>query len=168
MFVRRKQSIACAGVCTIGSFSLNDVLRQNGHAGQLAEPLQQLPVQRIHVPLHGLQPAGAVLVRDRRNPLALLRLDLVRLHHERRRVVGLEILAGGFRQHRRTERAERLAELDAAVENVLHVLAARIGQDAAVPERARSELHPALEPADDLAVGDRVAVRATSSSSSSL
>ena len=30
MFVRRKQSIACAGVFTIGSFSLNDVLIRIG------------------------------------------------------------------------------------------------------------------------------------------
>ena len=44
--------------------------------------------------------------------------------------------------------------LDPRVEDVLHVGAPRVGDDRAVPERARPELHPALEPADDVAGGD--------------
>ena len=44
--------------------------------------------------------------------------------------------------------------LDARVEDVLHVVAARVGDDRAVAERARPELHPPLEPADDVAGGD--------------
>ena len=70
-------------------------------------------------------------------------------------IVGFEESPRRFRKHRRAERPERLAELDARVQRVLHVGAARIGEDAAAPERARAELHAPLEPADDLAVGDR-------------
>ena len=44
--------------------------------------------------------------------------------------------------------------LDPRVEDVLHVVPPRIDDDRAVAERARAELHPALEPADDVAVGD--------------
>ena len=44
--------------------------------------------------------------------------------------------------------------LDPRVEDVLHVGPARVGDDRAVAERARAELHPALEPADDVAGGD--------------
>ena len=44
--------------------------------------------------------------------------------------------------------------LDPRVEDVLHVVAARVDDDRAVAERARAELHPALEPADDVALGD--------------
>ena len=47
-----------------------------------------------------------------------------------------------------------LTVFDAAVEDVLHVGAARVGQDAAVAEGARAELHAALEPAEDFAFGD--------------
>ena len=85
------------------------------------------------------------------------RLSVARLvdqHHERRRVVLLEPLARRLREERRRERAEGLAVLDARVEDVLHVVPARIGDDRAVAERARAELHPPLEPADDVAVGD--------------
>ena len=79
---------------------------------------------------------------------------LVDEHHERRRVVLLEPLAGRLGEDRRRERAERLAVLDPRVEDVLHVVPARVGDDRAVAERARAELHPPLEPADDVAVGD--------------
>src|SRR5262245_6699010 len=44
--------------------------------------------------------------------------------------------------------------LDAGVERVFHLLAPRIGEDAASSERARTKLHAALEPADDPSVGE--------------
>ncbi|HUP32849.1 MAG TPA: hypothetical protein VM184_07430 [Gaiellaceae bacterium] len=40
------------------------------------------------------------------------------------------------------------------VEDVLHVVASRVDDDRAVSERAGPEVHPALEPADDVARGD--------------
>ena len=48
------------------------------------------------------------------------------------------------------ERPELLAKLDLGVDDLAHVGAPRIGEDAAVAERARAPLHAALEPADDL------------------
>src|SRR5262249_9225232 len=44
----------------------------------------------------------------------------------------------------------------ALVEDVAHVRPARVGEQRTVAERARSELHAALKPGDDLAVGDHV------------
>ena len=44
--------------------------------------------------------------------------------------------------------------LDPRVEDVLHVVPPRVGDDRAVAERARAELHASLEPADDVAGGD--------------
>src|SRR6185436_3185232 len=52
------------------------------------------------------------------------------------------------------KRTEALAELDPRVDDVAHVGAPRIGDDAAVAERTRAPLHPSLEPADDPAVGN--------------
>ena len=51
---------------------------------------------------------------------------------------------------------ERSAPLDLEIEDVLHVGAPRIAQDRAVAERARSPFQAALEPADHLALGDRL------------
>ena len=59
-------------------------------------------------------------------------------------------------EHAGRERPVGLAVLDPLVEDVLHVGAPRIGDDRSVAERARTELHPALEPADHLAGGDRL------------
>src|SRR5689334_5948242 len=88
------------------------------------------------------------------NTVALFRLDLVRHHHKGRRIVGLEVLTRSFRKDRRAKWPEWFAMLDAAVQNILHFFTPRISEDAAVAERARSELHSALKPADDLGVGD--------------
>src|SRR5439155_12703138 len=59
---------------------------QNRDATQLAESLQQLPIEWAHVSFDGLQAARAVLMRHRGNQVALVRLDLVGLHHKRGRV----------------------------------------------------------------------------------
>ena len=63
-------------------------------------------------------------------------------------------------QHARRERPKALPELDLQVHRRLHFRRARIADDAAGSERARAKLHPALEPADDLAgdkqVGDEI------------
>ena len=59
-------------------------------------------------------------------------------------------------EHARGERPEALAELDLQVHRRLHRRRARVAEDAAGAERARAELHPALEPADDLAVGQQL------------
>ncbi len=87
--------------------------------------------------------------------LALLRPHRVDVHHERRRVVLVEPLAGrvsaridganGRNGSRCLMRALRMSFMSRA---------ARVGDDRAVAERARAELHAALEPADDVARRD--------------
>ena len=72
-------------------------------------------------------------------------------------LAGLEVepLAARVPAGRRGERAEALAELDLQVHRGLHRRGAGVAQDAPGPEGPRAELHPALEPADDLAVGQQ-------------
>ena len=60
-----------------------------------------------------------------------------------------------------------LAVLDLEVQHRLHGRRARIAEDRASAERARAELHAALEPADRLSVDERVARRRRSAASSS-
>src|SRR4051812_22097577 len=57
-------------------------------------------------------------------------------------------------QHRWREGTVRLTEFHLAVDRVLHVRAARIAEDAAVPQRAGAPFHPALIPADGAAFGE--------------
>ena len=52
----------------------------------------------------------------------------------------------------RRKRTEGLPELDADVHLLLHARRARVADDAAAAQRARTELHAALEPSDDLLV----------------
>src|SRR5207237_7052612 len=80
---------------------------------------------------------------------------------ERRGVLLLEPLLRLLREHRRRERTEGLAVLDPRVEDVLDLVPPRVGEDRAVAERARAELHPALEPADDVAGGDPLGAERT-------
>lgn len=49
---------------------------------------------------------------------------------------------------------QRFAALNFQIENVFHIGAARIAEDRAVAECARSPFHAPLEPADDEAVGN--------------
>jgi hypothetical protein len=45
--------------------------------------------------------------------------------------------------------------VDSKIEDILHVGAAWITHDGAIPERARTPLHATLAPADNLATRDR-------------
>src|ERR1700690_448957 len=44
---------------------------EDRNPSDLSEPLQQAPIQRVHVALHRLQTAGAVLVCNSRNAIPL-------------------------------------------------------------------------------------------------
>src|SRR5688500_5034762 len=93
---------------------------------------------------------------DRRNPVAPFRADTLGDQHEWRVLLALEYLPRAFGEHDRCKRAERLAVLDAAVENILHLGLARIGQQAAIAERAWPELGTALKPADHALLGEQL------------
>ncbi len=66
----------------------------------------------------------------------------------------LEIFVLMIRENRRGKGTKPFAMLDARVENVLHVRQTGMGEDGAVAtEGARTPLHAALEPADDISRG---------------
>ena len=99
---------------------------------------------------------GSLIYRDEVAPFIL---DGACEQHElvaRRRRADLEPVLGVFRQHARREGAKILAVLHLLIEDVAHVRPARIGEQRTVAERPRPELHAALKPGDDLAVGDHV------------
>src|SRR5262249_16911144 len=62
----------------------------------------------------------------------------------------IEIFVHVFGKNGRREWAEALAVLDLEVERLLHRRRAGVAEDRAAAERARAELHAALEPADRL------------------
>src|ERR1700733_355478 len=154
---RSQDAVDCLGRrLDDGLILIERCVQQHRHACYFLELVNQLPISRIHFALHSLEPPGPVAVRHRRDPLALPWLDLVCHHHEWRGIVHLEIIAHLLRKNRRTERPERLTILDTAVENLFHILAARVRKDASVPQSARPKLHTTLKPTDDLPLGNRL------------
>ena len=65
----------------------------------------------------------------------------------------LEILGGKFRRHRGGKLAERLAVFNEGIQVFGGVGIERRGQDAAVAEGARPELHAAMHPGHDAVLG---------------
>src|SRR5205807_8808578 len=86
-------------------------------------------------------------------------LDWTSKQHELltgRTAADLEPFLRVLRHDAGSERPEVLAVLDPLVEDVAHVGPTRVGEQRTVAERARPELHAALKPGDDLAVGDHL------------
>src|SRR5207249_2323253 len=102
-----------------------------------------------------LEAPRPVDMRDGRNSTPLFFPNLEDLHHKGNGIVLLEPIGDGFGDHGRSKRAKRLPPFDLSVENSLHIGAPRIADDRAVAKRARTPLHPALEPAEDGASSDR-------------
>ena len=65
-----------------------------------------------------------------------------------------EIFSHRLFDDRRRKGAKCLAVLDAPVQNVFHLRPSRIGEDAAISERARAPLGGTLIPADDFSGGN--------------
>ena len=129
-------------------------VEQDRHASLLLERPNELPVERIGLAADGLEPAAAVHMRHGRDDPTLVRPHRVDLDHERVGYGAHEIVVEGLFEDRRRERPELLPELDLRVDGFPHVGPARVGQDAPVAERPGAPLHPPLEPADDLALGE--------------
>src|SRR6185437_3444563 len=66
----------------------------------------------------------------------------------------VEKVAGRFLKDRGSKRAKDFAVLDPAIQDFLHLGTARIGEDAAIPQCARSPFHRALIPAHDFSGGN--------------
>src|SRR5258705_6974497 len=84
-----------------------------------------------------------------------LRSDVLGDQHERRILLALEDLLCPLSQHDRRERPKCLPVFDPLVQNILHLGLARVRKQAAVAERARSELGAALKPADHALVSEQ-------------
>src|SRR6185369_9913808 len=61
----------------------------------------------------------------------------------------LEVVANALFENRRRKGSKGLALLDSIVEDIFHFSATRICHDRSIAKCAWSELHPALEPADN-------------------
>ena len=155
----RKVTIASIGVQTIGSLSLKEVLITTG-TPVLAWKAEISSWKRgFDLRLTSCTravPSWCTMagIWSRRSGL-----DARRKQHElvaRRVLADLEPLVGMLGHHARRKRAKILAVLDLLIEDVAHLRPARIGEQRAVAERARAELHAALKPGDDLAVGDHL------------
>ena len=120
-----------------------------GHGGDLGADHVD-PAPQVGVVLHDPQGVGVdgdPAMLEHRGDQEHVRALVVRLQ--------VEPLGGPLPEHGRGERPEALAELDLEVHGGLHGRRAGIAQDAARAQGPGAELHPALEPADDLAVGQQ-------------
>ena len=118
-------------------------------------------ISRIRVADDRLQAGGSVDVRHGWDDVARLLAHRRHEQHEPRgqlprRIVEAEEAAGVLHRHGRGEWPVRLAELDLRVHEVFHLGSARIGEDAAVAERARAEFEPPLGPADHLSCREQL------------
>mmetsp|Transcript_27825 Transcript_27825/g.58051 ORF Transcript_27825/g.58051 Transcript_27825/m.58051 type:complete len:282 (-) Transcript_27825:536-1381(-) len=122
-------------------------------------------VGRFRLGGHSLQPRRAVDVRNRGNlaPLRLpnlrrdahVRTDIIAPIRRRLRVLPqLEPLPGLFRQTAWRERTKALALLHELVDEAHEALLSGVGEDAAVAERARSELAPSVVDRHDASRGE--------------
>src|SRR5689334_20570506 len=89
-----------------------------------------------------------------RNLGSFVSTDLKHLHHERDVVLLLKPFADGLLQHGWREWAEGLAAFYLFIKDGFHISPARIAEDRAVTERARSPFHAPLKPTDDFAAGN--------------
>ena len=120
------------------------------HAGRVVDVRDGRQVRPGDVEL--LDAPELLLLRGHRDlPLFLDRGDQ---QHVRAVAVHLEVVLDPLPQHARCERTEALPELDLEVHLRLHARAPRVAEDAAGAQGPGPELHPAVEPADDLLVGE--------------
>src|SRR5208282_696603 len=66
----------------------------------------------------------------------------------------LKVVSDTLFKDRRSKRAEGLALLDPGIQDVLHLGAARVDDDATIAESPWPKLHPSLEPTYDLPISD--------------
>ena len=112
--MRRKQSSASAGLCTIGSFSLNEVFRTIGTPVRCSNARIKSPVPRVALATDGLHPARSVHVRHRWDDAPLIGPDRIHLYHERVGHRPREVVLMRLLQHGGRERPELLAKFDLA------------------------------------------------------
>ena len=131
-------------------------VEQDGNAGQFAETRDQPVVQRIDVSVDGLYTYGSVDVNDAGNLLVREGERTHGLQHVRTLTAHLEEFAGVLQEYARRVGSEPLTAFDFTVEALFGGQGSRITEDAAVSERARTELGAALDPAENAALRDQL------------
>src|ERR1035441_10036149 len=91
---------------------------------------------------------------DRRYYGLLVFLDLIDHKHRRRPMGLLKVVSDTLFKDRRSKGTEWFAFLNTSIQDVLHLGAARVDDDAAIAESPWPKLHPALEPTHDLPISD--------------
>src|SRR5205085_8600615 len=134
-------------------------VEQHADPGDLFERVDYFPIPGVGLSGDGVDSGRAVHVRDRTELLPLGFSDFNDEHQEwglLNAVREIEIIASIFLENGGGEWAVALALLHHLVDAILVGGRARVGQNAAVAERARAELRAALHPADDRTFGHEV------------
>ena len=114
--------------------------------------LQEFPTERVVGPADGMNADAVATEQSGLERLAMFLLDAADRGEESRAFGAIEVVGRQFLGDRRSKLAEELTALDVDVEVLGGIGIERGGEDAAIAEGARAELHAALEPGDDLVV----------------
>src|SRR5436309_1161626 len=128
-------------------------IQEHRNAGEFFEFLDQPVIKWILRSVYCLYAARAIDVRDRRQKVAFIIADRVDLLHEGVASGIDEIIVDSFFQNRRSEGAEFFAKFNFRIDELAHVRAARIRQDAAISNGPGAPFHSSLKPSDDVAIG---------------
>src|SRR3989442_8843398 len=136
-------------------FQVKRGIEHHRHSCSLSKGLDQPVVFRAQLFLNRLEPPRAIHVSDGGDYVPFVFSHVDYIEHETGRIVPgrfrqHEVFLRPLRQNRRSKGAERLAELDLDVDEILHVSPPRISQDTPMPQRSRPPLKPSLKPPDDL------------------
>src|SRR5436309_11364612 len=130
-------------------------IQEHRNAGEFFEFLDQPVIKWILRSVYGLQASRAIDVRDRRQKVSFIVSDRKDLLHERVTRGIDKILVDSFFQDRRSEGTEFFAKFDFRVDELAHVRAAGIRQDAAISKGPGAPFHSSLKPSDDVAIGQQ-------------
>jgi hypothetical protein len=125
------------------------------HSCNLVQPCDLPVVRRFDLAIDGWNPGTAVGVDDPRNPGASERSRVDGDEHVRTRPEQLEVIVRVLGKHSGCVWGKPFATLYLAVEAHLALDGTRVGEDAAMPQRSRSELGASLHPPDDATAGDQ-------------
>ena len=124
------------------------------HSGKCRKFADEPVISRISARAYGLEAAASIGVSDGWKYRSLLGPNRVYLLHEGVGSSADEIVVHRAFQYRWGERAKLLPELYLEIDDVPHVAASRVSENAAVPKGAGTPFHAPLVPSHDVAIGD--------------
>src|SRR5262249_11349895 len=158
---RAKEGANGVGWCVHDGFTaeIERSIHDDRYAGTLAEFVDEMVVERIDFLLDGLRAGAAINVRDGGDDTALFRPHLSGEDHEGRVVSGFQILGSGFLFDGGSEGTPPLPEFHGVVNLGVHLWIARVRNNGAAAEGPRAELHSALIPTENSALGQKFSGR---------